>query len=55
MRDYLKDTRDLEDIKNGRKFYIEDREYNHIFSTLPSLAKHCVSTGFCTIYNPQEE
>lgn len=53
MRDYLKDIRDLEDVKSGRKFYIEDREYNRIFSTIPSLAKHSVSTKVCTISNTQ--
>lgn len=55
MRDYLKDLRDLEDVKNGRKFYIEDREYNHIFSTLPSLARHVTSTRFCLISNNKME
>lgn len=53
MRDYLKDLRDLEDVKNGKKFYIEDREYNRIFSTLPSIARHLTSTKFCIIDNTQ--
>lgn len=53
MIDYLKHLKDIEDIKNGRKFYIEDREYNKIYSTLPILAKHVASTKFCTITNTQ--
>lgn len=54
MRDYLKDLRELEDIKSGRKFYIEDREYNQIYSTLPILARHLTSTKFCIISNTNE-
>lgn len=53
MRDYIKDLRELDDIKNGRKFYIEDREYNKIYSTLPILARHLTSTRHCIIFSPQ--
>ena len=55
MRDYLKDLRELEEIKNGKKFYIEDREYNRIYSTLPTLAKQLTSTNFCIISNTKEQ
>lgn len=53
MKDYIKDIRDTEDIKNGRKSYIEDREYNRIYSTLPSIARQLNSTRFCIISNTQ--
>lgn len=53
MKNYRDVQNDLEDIKSGRKFYIEDREYNQVFSTLPILARHCNSTKFCIISSPQ--
>ena len=45
--------KDLDDIKSGKKFYIEDREYNYIFSELPILARQLTSTKFCTISRTQ--